>query len=353
VLVAAIDPRGAGYNEDEEGAASRLRELHQRLVAGLEADPRVARAGLSRYPLHSGSGSRTSVYGSGGDAAPDDARHVRFLSVTHGYFDTLELPLLLGRTFGPEDREDSPPVAVVTRSLARQFFGGVEVVGRRFGYNEEEADAVEIVGVVEDFVVQDLDDEPRPLFFLSAEQEPVALHSLELRLRGETDEEAVEAIRRRLREVAPELPVRYVRPLRDLLGETYRPQRSLAILLVTFGAVALLLTAVGLYGVLAFTIDRRRRELGIRIAVGADRGRIVALLLLDAARLVGFGLLGGTVAALVASRWTTGFLFRLAPTHPPSIALACVVLGAVAGLAALVPALRAARVEPLSVLRHE
>jgi predicted permease len=352
VLVATVDPRGGGYHEDFEEAAPRLAELHGRLLAALEAVPSVASASLSRYPLHAGSGSRTTLYGDGGDLARDEQRHVRYLPVTHAYFETVGLPVLVGRTFDSRDRADTPAVAVVTRELAREFFGRLDAVGRRVGWGPENTRAVEIVGVVEDFAFDTLGDEPAPLLFLSASQDPVALHSVEVRLR-EPGLEAAAAVRRALEQAAPELPIGEVRALRDLRRDTFRPQRSLAMLLGVFGALALLLSAIGLYGVLAFAIGRRLPELGIRLAIGADRRRILSLVLADAVKLVLAGLIGGAIVSAFAQRWIAGFLFRLAPGDPLAIGAACVVFLAVAALAAYLPARRAARLEPLAVLRHE
>ena len=357
VLVANVDPRGAGYSEDDEASLPRLAELHRRLVAGLEAEPAVVRASLSRYTLHEGSGSRTSLFADGGDRVREEHRYVRYVMMTEGYFETLELPLVLGRTFDSRDHAEAPQVAVVTRAMALEYFGAVDVVGRRLGYSETDTKEVEIIGVVEDLVVDDLRDDALPILFLSATQDPVELRSVAVRLRDpealDSQSDAVALVRRVLREVAPELPVRDVLPLRDVLRDTYRPQRSLALLLGAFGVLALLLTAIGLYGVLAFAVGRRMRELGIRVAIGADRRSIVTLVLGDAARLVGVGLLGGAAAALLANRWVATFLFRMAPTDPLSIALACLTFVVVAALAAYLPARRASRLEPTAVLRHE
>jgi predicted permease len=347
VLLVEIDPQGAGYAEEE------LTGLYRRLVERIEALPNVESASLSLFPLLTGSRwvTEASVDGFSAEAGADPLIEATF--VTPGYFETVGATLLVGRPLDGRDRQGAPRVAVVNQAFARYHFAGRSPVGRRFGIDgEESAREIEIVGMVNDLRSHDLRQEAPRLVYFSAAQRPDYLSSLEVRSRREPAGLASQ-VRAAIAETAPGLPVLATRTLRSQLDRSLREERLLSSLTGFFALLALLLAAIGLYGVLAYGVAQRTHEIGIRMAIGAPRRQVLGMVLRRAMGWVGVGVVFGLAAALAAGRLVSSLLFGLAPSDPATILLATAALILVAALAAYLPAHRASRLDPLQALRYE
>jgi predicted permease len=285
---------------------------------------------------------------------PGPTRQTDAQAVSVGYFRALGIPVLRGRSLEPADREGAPFVAVVNEDFARAFFPGREVLGRRVRRHDE-APWVTVVGVVASLRRDGRASELQPQMYLPAGQTslyPVRLADLAVRASGDSDR-LVALVRREVAALDPEQPVSRVMTLDDALARDLAPRRFGLTLLAGFALLALVLTAVGIYGVAAYSVSQRIPELGVRLALGADRGRIVRLVVGDVLRRVVLGLALGVGASLLATRGLRGMLFGIAPTDPVTFGAALLVL-ALAGLAAaLGPALRATRIDPVAALRWE
>jgi hypothetical protein len=299
-----------------------------------------------------GGGWNMTVWVDGYTYAPGERQMVAFNEVGPGFFSTLGMPLVAGREFQPGDRVGTPPVAVVNREFARRYFGDGSAIGRRL---RDGLTSYEIVGVVGDSKVTSLRETPQPVVYRSIEQQANApTYPLVLHVRTPLSAAvAAVPVRRAVAEIDPELEVRRLESLRDVVSETLRPQRMLATVLSIFGAVTLLLTAVGLYGTMAYAVARRTAEIGVRMALGARERQIVGRLLTEAGLVVAAGSVAGVAAAALALRSLRAVVYQVGPLDLPSVGGA--VLGiAVVGLgAALLPALAAARMPPMAALRHE
>ena len=333
----------------EERVAASVAELERRL----RATPGVTAVGaVARLPL------RGSVYttdatieGRGGD---DYERELRHNFATPGYFDAVGATLVSGRDFADTDDAEAPPVAVVNQALERRFFRGRSAVGQRLKYGRPQDDDgwVTVVGVVADQRQDALDREPRPEAFTPLQQE--ARGELSFVLRGPVDPGALaSAARETVRAFDPELAVTDVAGLDELVRLSLGDQRFRTLVLVAFAAVALLLAALGVYGVLAYSVTSRVREIGVRLAIGAPRGRLFAMVLRDGLRPVAAGLAIGLPLAFGGASLGRSLLFGIAPADPLTYAGTVAVLGAVALVACLVPAVRATRVDPLVCLRED
>jgi predicted permease len=278
-----------------------------------------------------------------------------FNEVTDGYFRTLETPILAGRDFDSSDRIGSPAVAIVNEELARHFFGTPNPVGRVFRYKAGRTPSppVTIVGVVKDSKYRSLREPVPPTLFLATAQDSSLGTSLtaELRVTGGIAG-ITPSVKAALAEVGPQVSVTFTH-FATQVDDSLKRERLLATLSGFFGGVALLLAMMGLYGVMAYNVARRRNEIGIRRALGAAQRRVAAMVLGEVAVVLVVGLALGCVLALGATRFIKTFLFGLAPTDVPTFVGAIGVLAAVALLAAYVPARRAARVDPMEALRDE
>jgi predicted permease len=269
------------------------------------------------------------------------------------YFATMGIPLVAGREFTERDVQGSPRVAIVNETLARYFFGGGNAVGRRFGIGGGSPTDIEIVGVVRDVRAGQLRDEPLRFVYLPYRQNPdVTQLTVLLRIApGSTT--TVAAVRQAAQRIDPNIPIFDLKTMSAQVDESLFVERMVAALSVAFGVLATMLAAIGLYGVLTYAVARRTREIGIRMALGAERGRVLWLVLKEVAVMGLAGVGAGLLAAIYASRQIQAQLFGLSPTDPATLAAAAGLLMGIAIVAGLVPARRATTIDPLIALRSE
>jgi len=277
-----------------------------------------------------------------------------------GYFETMGVPLLRGRSFGLGDRADAPGVVVVNDSFARRYFPGHDALGRRLSMGGEEGPWLEIVGISRDGKYVTLGEDPTPFVYLPLYQDWRYVRSLGAwapatlvaRTTGDPTAAAT-ALQNALHSLDHTLPVYGVREMGSHLGFALLPARLAGAMLGLFGAVGLALASLGLAGVVAHAVSRRQREIGVRMALGANARSVVRLVLAEGLRPVGVGLVVGFVLAVGAARFVASFLYGVSPFDPATLVSVPVLLLLVATLAAYLPARRATRIDPLVALRCE
>jgi predicted permease len=275
------------------------------------------------------------------------------LTVDGRFFETMGLRFVQGRTFTTGDSMDAQPVAIVNESLARQLFGTRDAIGRRLVLGlREGAPQLEIVGIVADARYTSVRRPPPPTAYLHYRQQPLGRATFAVRTAGDPPAIAG-AAREALRRLDPTVPVTAMRTQDDQIRASLERERLFAQLSSLLGAAALLLSAIGLYGLLAYAVSRRTAEIGVRMALGAERTAVGWMIMRQALVLVGAGLVLGAAGARAGTRVIESLLFGLAPTHPAAIGAAALCMLMVAVAAAAVPARRAARIDPLVALRTE
>ncbi|UCC71543.1 MAG: ABC transporter permease [Gemmatimonadota bacterium] len=337
------------------GAERSPQAFYDAALERLRALPGVeAAAFIDALPVIGGFGPYNYVHPEGRPAATpaDRLTGVRRV-VSPGYFATMGIPLIRGRDFQSGDLADAPLVGVISRSMAEEFFPGEDPIGRSIVFPFSTPIYFEVVGVVGDVPLGPVEADPRNTMYFAQAQfgRPLSTFVV-VRARGELLLSAT-ALAATIREVDPSVPVSNVRPMTTLVSASMADDRFRTLLLGAFAAVALLLAALGLYGVLAQLVGRRTHELGVRIALGADRADILGWVLLHGMRLAGLGLLIGLAGAAATSRLARGMLFEIEPLDPVTFAGTAALLALVALTAALVPAWRATRVDPVDSLRAE
>jgi predicted permease len=346
LLSLAVQPDLNGYS------AEASRQLFRRLQERFLAEPGVAAASLATSPLMTDSRMQFTVQVDGYERKEDENTNLFANRVGPGYFRTMGIPVLAGREFDERDGVGAPKVALMNETAARYFFKAESPIGRRFGLGGQSRE-FEIVGLVKDGKAYSLRDAPERFFYLPVLQdENPSDATFYVRARGATD-----ALARRLREVVREvdasLPVYGMSTMERTVDESLFFERMIAALSTAFGLLATVLAALGLYAVMSYAVLRRTREIGIRMALGAERGRVLWLVLREVAILAAVGVALGLPSALGLARLVSSQLYGLSPADPPTLALATLVLAAVAFLAGYLPASRATRVDPLTALRYE
>jgi predicted permease len=336
------------YTPDEERQFSR--RLRERLLAA----PGVTGAAYSdSIPLGFGRGKSAEAVVEGYASRPGESLDVRRASVSPGYFDLLRVPLLAGRDFRPADNEKAPRVMIVNESFARRFFDGREPVGRRVWIDGK---PFTIVGMVEDSKYSSLSEAPQPYFYLSFDQVHNGSGDGGVALYARTDGDArgfVPVLRREMSAIDPNSAGLTAMPLSDYISAAWFGPRLASLLLGVLGVISMLLAGVGLYGVMAYSVSQRTREIGIRLALGANPEGVLRMVMRRGLLLALLGIAAGLAIALAAAPQIAPLLYRVSPTDPVTIAGAALFLIVVAVLASLIPALRATRVDPLVALRQE
>ena len=334
--------------------ASEEQEFSRRLREHLLAAPGVTSAAYSdSIPLGFGLGKWTSVVVEGYASRPGENLDVHLASVSPGYFDLLRIPLLAGRDFRAEDNETAPRVMIVNESFARRFFDGRDPVGRRVQIYGK---PFRIVGMVKDSKYYNLSEAPQPYFYMSFDQVHYGSGENGVAFYARTDRDArdfVPVLRREMSAIDPNSAGLTAMPLSDYISAAWFGSRIASFLLAVLGAISMLLAGVGLYGVMAYSVSQRTREIGIRMALGADPGGVLRIVMREGLLLALLGIAAGLAIALAATPQIAPLLYQVSPADPVSIAGAALFLIVVAVLASLIPALRATRVDPIRALRQE
>jgi len=276
--------------------------------------------------------------------------------VTPEYFQTLRTPIALGRVFTERDDKNSPPVAIVSESFAKQYFPGENPIGKRITPNGSDSvdkpPVREIVGVVADMHLISLRLAPRPQIYIPHQQ--FGIGSMSIFVRTQVDPESLtNALRRTMAEIDKDVPIYRTRTLTDYMAQSVAQPRLNAMLVGFFALIALLLAAAGIFGVMSYSVTQRTHEIGIRIALGAQRYDVLRLIVVQGMRFVGIGLVLGIIGVLVSSRLLQTFLFGIGATDLRTMLTVTLVLTGVAFVACLVPARRATLVDPIKALRAE
>ncbi|HYY97780.1 MAG TPA: ABC transporter permease [Pyrinomonadaceae bacterium] len=341
-------------------------EFYRQVLERVGALPGVQSATLTRTPPLSGASRQSTVTISGAES-PDRAGQsessgggggevANNLTLTSpvgpDYFRTLNIPLMRGRDFTAQDREGAPGVAIVNETFARRYFPGEDPIGQRVSLGGARGPWLEVVGLARDGKYITLGEAPAPFLYQPLAQRHETGMVLLVRAGGDPAQ-LVAAVRGEVRAIEPNVPLTNSRTMEDLLSTSLYPARMGATLLGAFGLLALLLASVGLYGVVSYSVSRRTREIGIRMALGARGGDVLRLVLRQSMTLVAFGVLLGLAAAFAATRMLVGFLYGVSPTDPSAFVGIAVLLTLVSLAASLVPARRAARIDPLVAFKHE
>ena len=347
VLVATIDPSLNGYTEAR--TAALLTDFVQRVAA----IPGVRQAGLSSVSPISGAWDVNSIVVPGYRAREDEEPAASLAAVSPGYLEAMGIPIRQGRTLTWRDAAGAPVVAVINETMARDYFGGA-ALGRRFSIDGAKVD-VEVVGVVPDGKYVDLREAKAPRFaYFSFLQAPISGGELTLHARTDGDPlRHLDAVRAQLRALDPTLPLSGITTIEEQVAESLSSERILASLGTAFGVLALILAAVGIYGLLAFAVARRTREIGVRMALGACPFDVSRMVLRDVATIVATGLLAGLALVWGLQGLLRSMLFGVTPADGPVFLAAVLLVATTATLAAWLPARHAARLNPLAALRHE
>lgn len=342
-----ISPEFNGY----EPEASRA--LFERTEEALAAVPGVTAVSASMVPILAGNSWGNSVSVEGFEAGPDTDVNARFNLIGADYFRTLGIPLLAGREFTAADAFGGPPVAIVNEEFARKFNLGREAVGKRMDDERTTEPNVEIIGLVQNAKYSEVKNEVPPQFFFPYRQdESIGFITFYVETALDT-EELLMAISPLVSRLDPNLPVENLRTLQQQVNENVFLDRFITVLATAFACLATLLAAIGLYGVLAYTVAQRTREIGLRVALGAAPAMVRGLILRQVARMTLVGGVIGLVAAVALGRLAESMLYELRGHDITVLVSAAVILGCVALGAGFIPAHRASRLDPMKALRTE
>jgi predicted permease len=360
LLLFGVEPGLIGYKDE------KLRQLYQQISERLESVPGVQAVTFSRMPLLAFGSSSSSVFlrealsqtpDSEGRIKPsgDGYRH----TVRENFLEAMGIPLLQGRTLGPQDTTSSPRVVVVNQTFANQFFPNQNPIGKRFTLDPAKPDEIEIVGLCKDAKYTSQRDDIPPTIYGSYRQErPLPDATFEVRTTGDPAA-AIASVRSVMREIDPNLPILSVKTQVEQADEALRMERLFAKLVTLFALVAQQLAAIGLFGVLAYMVSQRTHEIGIRMALGASRANVLKMIVQQGMVLVVLGVALGLVGAYVLTKYLESWvglskmLFGVKVSDPLTYGVIAILLTIVAFIACYIPARRATKVDPLVALRYE
>ena len=349
LLLARINPQLNRYDE------KRTNALYNDLLERIAAVPGVRAVALSNPALLSGSVNGTGIFVRGrvypagrGDLNNDINR----LVVSPNFFETMEIPILLGRGFTARDNETAPKVVVINEAAAKKYFPNENPIGQRFGSSAETSDQLEIVGLLKDAKYNSVREAAPPTMYVPYQQTRAGQAVIEVRTAG-SPAVVTSGVREAVRQVDPNLPMMDVSTQLEQVERRFQQEKLFAQAYTLFGGLAMLLAAIGLFGLMSYSVSRRTNEIGIRMALGAQREHVLRLVMVESMILVVIGVAIGAAIALGAGRFVKTLLFGLAATDMMTMALAIVIMIAVSALAGFLPARRASRVDPMVALRYD
>jgi predicted permease len=349
VFLAQLNPSLNGYPQEQ------IKVLYNNLLTRVRSLPGVRAASFASDSPLSGGWDSEGVRVEGYQPRPDEDLSVNASIISPDYFSSLGIPLIAGRDFSAQDDAAHPLVAIINETMAHYFFGAKNPIGKKIGTHDDPKAPldIEIVGVVKDAKYVNLKEMPRWHFYTPMAQQP-RLFDMTLHARTAGDPgKLTELVRMQVKDLDANLPLYGTTTLEIQTEESLTQERVVTWLSSVFGLLATLLASVGLYGVVAFAVARRTREIGIRMALGAQRGDIFGTVLQHMFIVVGAGIAAGVAAAYAGSRLLGTMLFEVKGTDMLSYAAACMLLLCVASMAAYVPARRATLVDPIEALRYE
>jgi predicted permease len=346
VIVFGISPGLNGYSPE------RSKGLYERLEQELGTIPGATGIAMARIALLAGNNSGSSVSVEGFARGPDTDSDSNYNEINPGYFRTLGVPLISGREFTSADSETAPKVAIVNEAFAKKFNLGRDAVGKHMSRGAAKLD-IEIVGLVQNAKYSEVKQEVPPLFF-SPYRQSSRVGSMNIYVRGAGDPaQLLRSVPPVLARLDQNLPIEDLKTLPQQVRENVFLDRMVSTLSASFALLATLLAAVGLYGVLAYTVSQRTREIGLRMALGADSQRVRRMILRQVGWMTLIGAIVGVTGAYYLGRAAASLLFELKPYDPTVMAISVAMLALVAFGAGYIPAYRASRVQPMQALRYE
>lgn len=347
LMAFSIDPTLSGYD------SARMLSFYERLQQELGRLPGVNGVSMSEVGALTGNQWGMTVRVEGYAPKEGEDMNPSVDGVAPDYFRTMGIPLVAGREFTDRDTAGAPAVAVISEAMARYYFGTEPAVGRRIGFGRAAGTPIEIVGVARDVRSLQLRDEPQRFVYIPYRQDS-SLTGLTFYVRTSGDAAAAAtAVRQTAQRLDPNLPIYDMKSMTVQVDESLFVERMVAVLSVAFGVLATLLAGLGLYGVMSYAVARRTREIGIRMALGAERSRVLWLILREVAVLAAAGIGSGVLAAIWLTRQVRSQLYGIAPNDPVTLGAAIAVLGAIALFAGYIPARRATTIDPMVALRTE
>jgi len=331
---------------------ARAKEFERRALEAAQSTPGVKGATLSNtVPLFFGGFGRT-LFREGQDSSNGQSGHVAQISVVSAeYLPTMGIPMVRGQGFDGTVREDTPRAAIINETAARQIWPNEDPIGKRFKFFRD-IDYTRVIGIVHDSTYNNLGEDPRPYMYVPLVQNPNAALTLFFRTEGDP-RTVLNTMRSRIQEMDRNLPITNVWPIGEVISQSLWASSFGASLLTVFAMIAMALCAVGIYGVVGYSVGQRIREFGIRLALGAQPRDVLMMVLKQSAVMMGAGLIAGLVAAFLLARLIVTFLYGVNTNSPLVFLAMALVLAAVGVFASYIPARRAARVDPMVALHYE
>jgi predicted permease len=346
LLMFNLNPGVNRYDPDR--SAALLRQALERF----SALPGVKSAGLTRNTLLSGNTSTSSVWKQGQTDEKATEDNMYMMDVSPTFFATMGIPVQIGRVLSDHDDQVAPKVAMINEAAARRLFPDGNAIGRHIGFSFEKAGEFEVVGVVRDAKYASVRDPGPPTMYRCLFQAPLRSSSVVLRTQGDPMAMS-ETVRAAMREIDPTLPIQRFTSQTEQISQRFAQERLFATAYTAFGGLALVLACIGLFGLMSYNVSRRTNEIGIRMALGAQRGTVVAMVMVESLLLVGIGVALGLSAAIWAGRFVKTVLYGLSATDTMTIAGAVILITVVSALAGYLPARRASRVDPMVALHQQ
>jgi predicted permease len=350
LLTATLSLPHAQYKKGEQVAT-----FFERLTTSLSALPGVESAGAGSDLPWTGYDENSGLTIEGRKPLPGEGFHARYHMATPGYFKAMGIPLLQGRFFTPADRDGSFPAVIINRAMAQKYWPGQDAVGKRMSFDDnpqKDSDWLRVVGVVGDVKDQPKSPAAEPAFWWPENQAPQTDMSIAVRTSSDP-RQAVDGLRQAVRQLDPELAVADIKLMDQIADSAVSTPRFTFALVGLFAGLAIILAAIGAYGVISYTVGQRASEFGLRVALGAQRGDLLRMVLGHSARLAIPGTIIGVILALSLSRVVRGLVYQVSPTDPVIMTAVVLLVLFIALLASYIPARRAAATDPMTTLRTE